>query len=862
MGSTVVDVELLTELWTPDGKMTGFGYDPGAAQALGRMDRPGGLAAVEYDWGCIPYRAARDLSCPPRENCWELREVQAVTQKRVFGGGPGCNGDGIDRWTYDRPMGECLTGELARFNGCGCPCGATCDPGQSPQTNPSRVKVTLPCTRTWNGGWARNVDEYYFHSGCRRGEVNQPPNGTLGRVDSYAGGVLRLSREMDHEWDAAVGSAPGEPDEGTEYHPNPRAWREMTTYEDDDERRTWLVRCGAKAVAAGEPGCGTASSWDGRGHYQVTLESTTEGGAAERRTETPYATGAAALQEWFLGNLTRKTVYPRRKPPTPTDPVDFDFEQLYTRDAYGRLWHEERHGARHYLPVQVFHGWVGQQERCELWCGGDFSAASPCPSFSDRRLTNCQSALRNAGCAGAGTEPYGDFQDYANGAVAGRWPAGLGWATFHVERYLSGAIEKEFDPMERYYRQRRLDGLGRVWRLEHRDGSGTDEAALDLDWQSRTHLKWTRNQAEGEPLYDGYGRLAREWRQAPEGQAESGFHRYRERDGLGNLLDESDWCAAGTTCSGRRYYGYDPLGRPAFIKWNQGGADVETLAQLDHSGLTTTETYWVRTGSVNEEFTRNRVRDGFGRLVRVGEPAPGGGRRETHHAYDSVDRLVWVGVCQDGDGNGDCDGPGFTQERFFEFDAFGNLRKATEPESGTTEHYLFDARGHVRATTDASSVTVKREYDCAERPTRVDRDRMGQSYPLVERSYDGSYPGRLVGRSTPTRAAPRSRTRTSTTGARAGCRSRRRPCWGTGSATSTATTSTGRSSSSSTRWRSRPRSTSTSRRACGAASSCGSATTGASSGSWATAGPGRPSAASTRALATIRRAGCENGTCR
>jgi hypothetical protein len=84
MGSTVVDVELLTELWTPDGKMTGFSYDPGAAQALGRMDRPGGLAAVEYDWGCIPYRAATKGWL-----FWHFRASARTQNGWVDLGGPG-----------------------------------------------------------------------------------------------------------------------------------------------------------------------------------------------------------------------------------------------------------------------------------------------------------------------------------------------------------------------------------------------------------------------------------------------------------------------------------------------------------------------------------------------------------------------------------------------------------------------------------------------------------------------------------------------------------------------------------------------------------------------------------------------------
>ena len=123
---------------------------------------------------------------------------------------------------------------------------------------------------------------------------------------------------------------------------------------------------------------------------------------------------------------------------------------------------------------------------------------------------------------------------------------------------------------------------------------------------------------------------------------------------------------------GTSLVGHDPFGRVGTVL--RGNAVQRSFV---YHGPSEEETYYVRTTPTSETSqVRKRVRDGLGRLIRVEEPATnGGGTRVTSYAYDALDRLVTVDMQ---------DPVGQHQIRTFSYDGLGNIRLATEPESGTT----------------------------------------------------------------------------------------------------------------------------------------------------------------------------------
>ena len=671
------------------------------------LELPGDLADTEYSYTCQLYGFYNNESpCGPCDADSSARAVLAVTEKRVgrpSRAGSGCGDGGKDCWTYDRDGNDCPDAFLPCGPlGTACPCVL--------ETNPLCVDVTLPAQRT-AAGWKRHSEKHYFTTGCSRHfsyDAGRYPNGLERRVEYFdgsppTGAPLRVV-ERDYRWDYDWGFQPGAWDV--------RSHQETTIYSD----RTPAT---ATTVARG--------GWDGRGHFTEVTETTTEGAAEQgrtavsRKTRLAYSHTPQHIEDWFLGSLLSRRVFAVDE----TGGEDLELRESFSFDRFGRLTSETRHslGYPGSGDVQVLRKWNGHEMSCEVRCGGDPADALACPS----PFTGCGARV---GCAGTTALNYATRQVYRNGVVSTRQRPGMGWFFYNAQAAVDGAVEFEFDTTGRFGKQYSYDRAGRLKDIRFKDlPAAPYEDALFLIWQSPHYVRWIKGQdgegeAKGGIVYDAYGR--RRAVSVTEPVTDRSFAQWTDLDAFGNLSFQSDRCrtndsenpqTAGACQPGTLHLDYDPFGRVGRIRHTaDGGADT---AELSYQGLRTTRTTWKRPAgaAAGQPFYVESQLDGFGRLVEVrehGDPSWFPERRKTSYTYDAVDRLLTVSLCA-ADAGWSC--VGTAQMRSFTYDGLGNLRVATEPESGTTNYTSYDAGGHLRRWTDARENSRIVSYDCAERVT-------------------------------------------------------------------------------------------------------------------------------------------------
>ncbi|MCP4248890.1 MAG: hypothetical protein GY778_17745, partial [bacterium] len=204
---------------------------------------------------------------------------------------------------------------------------------------------------------------------------------------------------------------------------------------------------------------------------------------------------------------------------------------------------------------------------------------------------------------------------------------------------------------------------------------------------------------------------------------------------------ETEWHASGIGFHVFKtsYPDYDHLDRPLTIQRPDGKRTT-----FVHTGDRITDrTVGVWTGSSEAAATTTEQRDGFGRLIRVTEPAgTGGSGVHTTYRYDQGDRLVLACV---GDGNSNpldaCDG----QRRAFTYDGSGFLTAEDHPEIDGPVSFTYDARGNtLRKDLAGTAHDLAFVYDAAGRAVEVyDGDGFLFQESFYARANDGP---RRVGR--------------------------------------------------------------------------------------------------------------------
>ena len=205
--------------------------------------------------------------------------------------------------------------------------------------------------------------------------------------------------------------------------------------------------------------------------------------------------------------------------------------------------------------------------------------------------------------------------------------------------------------------------------------------------------------------YDGLGRLVQESRRMPGAKWATIWSRYDEfgrKVAVTTARETPDGTAAPypDPAGYQTLWSYDTLGRVTTVT----APDAKETKFSYPDPRTTVRTTKVGTAvAVGGTVTTSDVAvtektDGAGRLVEVIENGD-----STTYGYDLDDRLTKVIM-------GD-------QERSFEYDGAGFLKKETHPENGTTE-FQYDARGHLIRRNPAlpdPQGTLRYVYDSAER---------------------------------------------------------------------------------------------------------------------------------------------------
>ncbi len=209
--------------------------------------------------------------------------------------------------------------------------------------------------------------------------------------------------------------------------------------------------------------------------------------------------------------------------------------------------------------------------------------------------------------------------------------------------------------------------------------------------------------AKRELRFDGIGRLILERQRQPGGLWANRVTAY---SGEGWTQSESEWYRPAGTVH-RTYFDYDAFGRVTKIVPPDGAThDVRVTYVGDRRvkrwGRVGTSV--AGNGSVNQtQFATEEIYDGYGRLVRVSEPA--GGLLATYF-YDSGDRLKQANL----------KGGSTTQIRTFEYDGRGFLLSENHPEAQQITYSNHDSRGKARRRVQAG-VDLSYTFDRAERLT-------------------------------------------------------------------------------------------------------------------------------------------------
>jgi hypothetical protein len=310
----------------------------------------------------------------------------------------------------------------------------------------------------------------------------------------------------------------------------------------------------------------------------------------------------------------------------------------------------------------------------------------------------------------------------------------------------AGAItcEKDTTGLQTCYT---YDTMGRVRTVTPPAGAATSylytkASVFGTTISSNAGATVTRGSTRVDYVFDPMGRLWREKRLMPDNSVSIQETHY---DGLGRKdsvsefekleVLESQFVPAYTTG-----YAYDIFDRPTSIRT----AD-NSFTEFDYTG-DREKTRWSRiwTGSAESRVPTVEQYDVFGRLAKVTEKSEDttadrveGGAIETKYGYDVAGHLTSVKM-----------GPpnGATQDRSFDYDAAGFLKKEHHPESGDTDYSGYDARGHANYRTTGGR-TLKFTFDAAERLTNVAESAGNTEKPLKDFSFGktaGNQNGKLV----------------------------------------------------------------------------------------------------------------------
>ncbi|MBV8817877.1 MAG: RHS repeat protein, partial [Acidobacteriaceae bacterium] len=260
--------------------------------------------------------------------------------------------------------------------------------------------------------------------------------------------------------------------------------------------------------------------------------------------------------------------------------------------------------------------------------------------------------------------------EYHNATATGA-PAWVEAATAAQPSSTLGAIKTQYQ----------YDALGRLWR--------TKKWMPDSTWSVQ------------ETLYDAASRTASE----------------SERVQLVIPAGTSEWSV--TIPYKTVYSGYDVFGRLGSIRTPD--QKETTFSYAGNRATTTTQSVAQQLGPVS--VSRTEERDLQGRLVRVTENAGTTAALTTSYEYDPAGHLITVSMS-------DASNP--QAARTFSYDGRGLLIDETHPESGKTS-YTYDARGHVTQADMAGGLSLKFDFDAAERPKTVSD---GNNLTLKEFYYD------------------------------------------------------------------------------------------------------------------------------
>jgi RHS repeat-associated protein len=156
------------------------------------------------------------------------------------------------------------------------------------------------------------------------------------------------------------------------------------------------------------------------------------------------------------------------------------------------------------------------------------------------------------------------------------------------------------------------------------------------------------------------------------------------------------------------YYPYDGLGRI-----------TQVTIQGDSAATTTAYSANQTTVTDQANVQRSTWTDGLGRLIQV-EEAPASDKLYTTYQYDALNDLTCVnqgalGAVTANPQIYSCQ-TGLAHSRSFTYTGIGQLKTATNPESGTLS-YTYDPVGNLLTKTDAASVVTTTTYDALNRPT-------------------------------------------------------------------------------------------------------------------------------------------------
>ena len=248
-------------------------------------------------------------------------------------------------------------------------------------------------------------------------------------------------------------------------------------------------------------------------------------------------------------------------------------------------------------------------------------------------------------------------------------------------------------------------------------------------------------------LFDGNGRLIKEFRRAPNLLPGGSYFSFRQTgyDNADHVTFSSEWipCPSGASSTNvsvcfsaiapignaTRFSQFDFLGRPKRIDAPDGNFSTKSY---DDGTLFNSDTFeYTATSFVGGQIVYGAFRkDIFGRTLIVAEPGPPPFGPYSCYSYNTLDKLAFANIT--------CSSQ---QNRTFAHDKFGFLRSEFHPEKGTTSYLEYDALGNVSKKREGG-VNYRYANDTLGRPLTVKADALASpsSEPTtayVENFWDG-----------------------------------------------------------------------------------------------------------------------------